>query len=947
MNKKIKTIILIFSILAILTLLPIFFVFYGIPKIISHPKFLTWVESYVEQNYNADLIIKNPQLNISKNLIISLKTNEILLTKDGNTYLSAKNLDGEISLQKILEKKIILKKLGADDFFADINNLQKLTFKKQEKEQKPLDYKILWFKSDMYLKKCMILYRTPNGVLIKLLAKDLELTKEINPKYVHFSILTDIEFDNQRFRMLFKDFNTIYFKDRKINIDNFKFIVDKTMITVNGFLDEKNNYDLNIKSNKFKVQSVKSILDSNLIISNGKEVLSCFKDLNGTFNFNINLSNKDLNGDIDINKVNLKLIPLANLPITITKGKIKLSKNNIKISDINGFYGSKLTNKFECFGDVNDYTKTAKTTIGIRGIVENEFSKYISKVANCKLLLKGNSQFALKVNYDISGKVIVIGSAKIPKGSDLLIENSSISSSKFDRAVGFKLDIFKNDLNIEHLNYYISDFISTKGKPVFKPLVTISSKISLANGWIKELSFDIPNPLPSEFFNALISQNLLRGGTFSGKIKYDNYNKQNPKIDGKMTVDDVRVRGQGLSIKHGILTTNKNDINIKANGNLRRVAYKIDGNIKNNILFPIIVKNVDIDIDEIDVERLMQTFAPRKPLTEEERKQIRERMAQMKIARSDVPTKYFEVEQKSIEKQKEASAEEQPFVFVPNLVAIKNCRFNVKKGQYKLLNFGNLNADLSLTEKGILEIKSNKFDFAEGISTLKVYCDMAKEKYSIRLGAKDVNSDLISTSILNLPKEISGKASALLEFYTDKNMKLNGNIKFSVNNGAISKLGLVQYILNVAAIFRNPLVMISPTTIFDLVNVPDGSFNKISGNLKINDNIVERMMIQSSSPQLSAFIVGRINLENFDSSLRIYTKFSNKNKGISGFLRNISINMLAKKAVVNAEEVSYYASELSMLPKLETGEETAQVFLTKVDGDVQTNNFISSLKKIK
>ena len=64
-------------------------------------------------------------------------------------------------------------------------------------------------------------------------------------------------------------------------------------------------------------------------------------------------------------------------------------------------------------------------------------------------------------------------------------------------------------------------------------------------------------------------------------------------------------------------------------------------------------------------------------------------------------------------------------------------------------------------------------------------------------------------------------------------------------------------------------------------------------------------------------------------------------------LRRIVYGMLAKKAVVNAEEVSYYASELSMLPKLETGEETAQVFLTKVDGDVQTNNFISSLKKIK
>ena len=42
-----------------------------------------------------------------------------------------------------------------------------------------------------------------------------------------------------------------------------------------------------------------------------------------------------------------------------------------------------------------------------------------------------------------------------------------------------------------------------------------------------------------------------------------------------------------------------------------------------------------------------------------------------------------------------------------------------------------------------------------------------------------------------------------------------------------------------------------------------------------------------------------------------------------------------------------YKKIQEQLPKLETGEENAQVFLTKVDGDVQTTNFISSLKKIK
>ena len=150
-----------------------------------------------------------------------------------------------------------------------------------------------------------------------------------------------------------------------------------------------------------------------------------------------------------------------------------------------------------------------------------------------------------------------------------------------------------------------------------------------------------------------------------------------------------------------------------------------------------------------------------------------------------------------------------------------------------------------------------------------------------------------------------------------------------------------------AAIFRNPIVMISPSTLFDIVNVPEGTFKNISGNLRIRDNIVDRMMIKSSSPQLSSFIVGQINLITFDSSLRIYTKFSSKNKGFAGFLRNISLNTLAKKSKFGAEEVSYYASELAQLPTLETGEENAQVFLTKVDGDVQTTNFISSLKKIK
>ena len=102
MNKNVKIISIVFFILAILILSPVLFVFYGIPLIVQNPNFLSWVQDYVDKNYNADLIINSPALNISKDLTITFKSNEVLLTKDGNTYLSAKNLDSVISLKKIL-----------------------------------------------------------------------------------------------------------------------------------------------------------------------------------------------------------------------------------------------------------------------------------------------------------------------------------------------------------------------------------------------------------------------------------------------------------------------------------------------------------------------------------------------------------------------------------------------------------------------------------------------------------------------------------------------------------------------------------------------------------------------------------------------------------------------------------------------------------------------------
>ena len=914
---------------------------YVIPKVVCSPKTISFVQKILAENCNAELLITNPVLKTSLNSDVSFSTPSVTLTKDGDSLLNLQNFDIEINLSKLLLKKIKIKKLGADEIYIDVNKLQNLKIKenKNENGSGKLPFSFDCFNTLFYVKKCAVLYETKNGVKTKLLAKDLEVSQGNEPKMLHFAVYLDLYHKDKHLRLFFKEKDNVFFKDRKLQAHDFKFRVNKSDIILNAFLDEKHHYNVNLKSDKFEIENINRLLSTNLVIPNGTDITNCFKNYKGDFNFDITLTDKDINGLMKINKISADLTPVADLPLTVTKGLVSFNSKDIDIKDFEGFYGAKSQNKAEMSGKVTDYTKTADTKITIKGIANDELATYISKLAGMKISIIKNAVVNLDVLANVTGKTDVKGTIGFNSGSDILFEGASISPVKFYREIDMDLSLVKDILSINHINYYID-----KKAGNVQPLVRVKGSMNAFTGFLRELSFDVPKPLPSEFFNVLVGQNVLRRGTFSGKMTYKNIKK--PCLEGKMELKDTAVTGQFFLIKNMTLEAENDNVKIVSDGYIRRAKYDFDADIVNNIAFPITVKNIKLSFDEIDAEKIMRTFAPRPPRTANNTK--RPSQNTYKFAESEVPKEYFVVEQSVLnDKSKTASSEQ--IAFQPDLIEIKNCLLNIKKGIYKQINFGNLNANLTLTKKGILEIKSNKFDFAEGISSLNVNCDLLKELYAVRLEAKAVDTDAIAASILNLSKEITGKASASMDFNTNSGMKLNGNIKFEILDGSITKLGLVQYLLNMASVFRNPLAMISPSTLVDLVNVPDGSFNRINGRLKITDNNVSRMMIKSSSKQLSAFITGNINLENSDASLRIYTKFNNKNIGIWGFLRGFSLNSIAQKASKHTKEnrENYYASELAQLPPLETGEDTAQVFLTQIDGDIQSTNFLSSLKKIK
>ena len=896
-----------------------------LPAVVSNQKLINFVEKNVNKIAKIKVNIENPVLQTSLSPVIVFKVAKIDVSKGGEQLLSVENLDTKFSFNEILKKRIIVNKLALDYVYADVNKLMALVPQQEKKKEKTeSEWDIDLFDSVLALKKSVILYKLEPDIYVKVQADKMLIDNtQKKEKHLRFVINTDVKKADKILHFAIADKDRVFIKDKAIHVDDCVLDINKSNVHIDALASRKDGLNVSLWSKKFKIKDVTDIVGSNILINNGSEVLSFFKDMDGTFNFDINLKRKNLSGKVTLNDLKLKLVPVNNLPLYFSKGTALITNNDITFKDIEGYHGNRKINNVKINGLIKDYTKSCDTEVTIDTVAMNDFAKdYLSKLVGIPMEIIGKAGTRIVVK-SIYNKIDVTVMSKLAKGHDILVDGASLTPTGYDRAVKADMHFENNILDLKSVDYYIASELK-KGVKV-KPVLSLRGRLDCSKPvpFVNAIGFTIPNPLPSEFLNVLIGQRILKGGKFYGDLYMVN-NGTYPKVWGRMYASDIRIPSQRVTLKSGELITDRETVNVKAKGRYKRSQFDFSGNIKNAIMFPIVVNNVDFSLDKIDIERVMQSFNQQNTAAVPSKPQ--------EVADSD----YVE------------GADDDAVVFDVNNIIIKRCILRLKEGKYKDINFGNIAANLTLNDKNILELHSNRFDIAEGISSVKVRCDLKKHLYNITLGIKDVNSDTMSTALLNLPREISGKASGIIDLNTDDSLKLNGIIKFVVNNGTIQKVGLVEYVLKFAALFRNPIAMISPSTISDMVNIPEGNFDKITGDMVLKDNVVEMLKIKSSAPQLSSYIVGRYNLENGDAILRIYTKFSNKNKGFAGFLRNFSLNSLANRIPLSSRsDAQYYAAELEQLPPLDADEKDCQIFLTKVDGDVQHNNFLSSLKKLK
>ena len=925
--RVLKFIFGLFCILAIIPVITAVLYLKVLPAAVQNQKVIDYIEKIGSEALGAELKIEKPYLQTDWTPYARIKIKKLSLKDKNKQLLNVENFDSEMSLWKLrTHKEIDIKTIKVDDSYADISGILNLPPFKKTSEKKG-GFSVNIFKSVANIKHVEAFYQIDKENSVKINAKDIKISDNPDKKTLGYDMHAVLMRDKSKLDILAKETgeNTLIENKQKLIVKNSPLKVANTNILFNGEIDSK-NYDLTFKSKNFQVKDAVNIMNSQIVKNNLSDYLVYFDNLDGNFDFDVNINSKGMGGKVDLNKLSFKLVPLAKLPVILDGGKITFDSKKVNLKDFKGYYDGKKYNKIDFTGTVKDYLKSVDTDITGNAVVTNDFvKKYLSKVVSYPVEMEGqaDTRIMLKSKY---GKMDLTWLYKFERGNGFILngEKSTINNAGI-RVMVAKMHLADGLLAIKSLDYHFAQKRPNSRKERHTPILSMNGNIELS-GKIRDLGMTLTKRMPSTFVNLIIGQNLFRHGTFTGKMKYINSGKA-PVLDGDFQINEVGIPSQRLFIKKGQVKTENGNMLICAEGRYRRSSYNVDAKIKNEIIFPVIVRDANLTVDDMDVERYLQAFNQQKPSEQ---------------SSSDVHS----VISKSVEQEVDESDDTQTFDLA-NLI-VEKCTLKVLKGHYKNIHFADVIGNLTLDKNSILILKSNRFEVAEGNAEAKVKCDLKKHLYNLTLAVMRVNSDTIATELVNLPKEIKGKASGIIDINTNETLKLNGTIKFVIQNGEIAKIGLVEYAMKVAALFRNPVVMITPSVISDLVDVPEGKFDTINGTLTLEKNVIRKMVIKSVSPQLSTYIVGRYNLENQDAILRVYTRFSNRKKGVFGFLRSVSLNSLANRIPFSSRNNSnYYESEIKEIPRIEADDKDCQIFLTKVDGVIVLNNFLSSLYKIK
>lgn len=659
------------------------------------------------------------------------------------------------------------------------------------------------------------------------------------------------------------------------------------------------------------------------------------KDLFGNIKFKNNNADFDLYSVVNKSKIYIKgkvknnvlelkakldnlLFSYSNIPVKIHSGNIEVKNNKLTLYKVNAVMDSM---PILVDGLVTDIFKNPHFNLYINSKPTQRFiEKYINKTAIYPLKIKGDIIYSTRINGTrdaFNAKTEV----SLEADSNIYYMGSTLGDINNPIRIFLDTDVSKNSVYVRDFQY--DKLISSQDDKEFtSPQLNARGLINFDNKNITLHNFMVRTQTPTDarIFNMLFKKPLIKQGLFTSNI-FINGSIMSPQMLGALNFTGIDMPVFDTTIKDISLDFSKNNIDIKAKGEIFSNTIVLFAAMQNSLKPPFVFDDVDIYLGNLDVNEIV--------------KSLNKIQLEADLNGLISPNQGIDIADIIIKKAKIKADS----VFVKNLFA------------------QNLTADFSLNEKLLFSLENFKFLIAEGKVDGNFKYNFLNSKSFLDLHVENVNANSMAEALFDLPNQIYGSLAGNVELTCNgKTHKtcmdtISGRGGFRVSDGKMPKLGSLEYLLKAANLVKSGVTGLTINGIIDLVSpLKTGEFENINGSFSIDSGIANDIQIFSKGKDLSLFLTGTYNFSTVVADLEIFGRLAKKISNILGPVGNTSLNTLFNTIPglhLDETNKAEFIDNLNKIPGFELNDKAYRIFSVKVYGDINGDNYVQSFKWIE
>ncbi len=663
----------------------------------------------------------------------------------------------------------------------------------------------------------------------------------------------------------------------------------------------------------FELPLINIFLESSLIPKDKKDILNKIKFENGKININANISNNNINASTNIGGIRLIYNPL-NLPIKIINGSIYLRKNNLGVNKINVIADDM---PILVDGNIDNIFSDPKYNLYINSKPKQEFiDKYFNNNQLYPLKLKGDIIYWIKLK-GFQDNLDIISEANLEKDAGIYYLGATVGDLENKIILNLDANLLKQkNLKIKEFSY--DKVISSQNKRSTRiNMLKVFGGVDLANNDMNfhDLRIKTTNPTDARIFNIIFKKPNIKQGQFISDLKI-NGKLSNPKFNGTFKIAETDIPFLDTIIKTLSLNFKDKVIEISSIGEVLGNEIKFKGLLRNKLVPPYYVENAELYTKMIDLNY------------------ITEKLKSTQINESNALDTMASFDKKNI--------------------IIKNMKLNANEIRLRNLTANDVYSSVSISNKHVFSMDGFKFNIADGTLHGDYSYNLIDNSMKLNLDAKNINANDLTLALFDLDNQIYGslvgnmKISCNGEDFNKCMQTLNGSAKFTVQDGKMPKLGSLEYLLKAGNLIKGGFTGLSINGVIDILTpLKTGDFSDIYGNIMIKDGIAENIEIATKGKDLSLFITGQYNFSDSNAQMEVLGLLSKNISTMFGPLGNISLNTLFNVIPgIDLSKNSRILENINKIPGIELSGKAFRKFIAEINGNINSNDYVSSFKWI-